>query len=68
MEKPLKDAYPRLYFLIFEHNITDAEALQKGLQGFKFRRTLYAETSELWNNLNVRRWRWELAGILLNGL
>lgn len=28
-DRPLKDDYPRLYSLCFDHNITVAEALQK---------------------------------------
>lgn len=50
-EKLLKHAYPRLYFLTFDHNITVA---QKGWHDFKFRRTLYGETLDLWNNLILR--------------
>ena len=31
--KPLKDAYPRLYNISFDHNISVAEAIQKGWGG-----------------------------------
>ena len=43
-DKPLKEAYPRLYDICFDHNITVEEAIQKGWHGFKFRRTLHGET------------------------
>ena len=53
-DKPLKDAYPRIYDICFDHKITVHEAIQKGWKGFKFRRTLYVETLELWNTLKSR--------------
>lgn len=43
-DKPLREAYPRLYDICFDHNITVEEAIQKGWHGFKFRRTLHGET------------------------
>lgn len=52
--RPLKDMYPRLYNISFDHNISMAEAVNKGWQGFSFRRDLNAETSELWNSLKQR--------------
>ena len=42
--KPLKDLYPRLYNISFDHNILVAEAINRGWQGFSFRRTLTGET------------------------
>lgn len=53
-DKPLKIAYSRLYFLCFDHNIAMAEAIQKGWEGFRFRRNLHGETLELWRNLKMR--------------
>ncbi|XP_037427211.1 uncharacterized protein LOC119292489 [Triticum dicoccoides] len=53
-DKPLKEAYPRLYDICFDHNITVEEAIQKGWGGFKFRRTLHGETLGLWNCLKKR--------------
>ena len=32
-DKPLKDGYPGLYLLSYDHNITVTEALQKGWGG-----------------------------------
>ena len=46
--------YPRLYNLCFDHNITVAEAIEKGWSGFRFRRTLHGETLELWESLIKR--------------
>lgn len=54
-DKALKDEYPRLYDLCFDHDITTAEAILKGWMGFKFRRTLLGGTLEPWNNLKDRR-------------
>ena len=54
MIKSLKEAYPRLYDMCFDHNIKVAEAIQKGWQDFRFRRTLYGETLGLWNSLKSR--------------
>jgi hypothetical protein len=53
-DKPLKEAYPRIYDICFDHNITVDDAIQKGWQGFKFRRTLHGETLELWESLKGR--------------
>lgn len=53
-DKPLKDEYRGLYLLSFDHNITVAEALQKGWGGFKFRRTLYGDSLGQWKNLKLR--------------
>ena len=53
-DKPLKDAYPRLYDICFDHKKIVYEAIQKGWKGFKFRRTLHEETLELWNALKSR--------------
>jgi hypothetical protein len=50
----LKDDYPRLYSLCFDHNITVTQAIPKEWQGFRFRRTLSGETLELWNSLKDR--------------
>lgn len=41
-DKALKDEYPRLYALSFDHNITVAEAIQLGWRGFKFRKLYMA--------------------------
>ena len=53
-DKPLKEAYSRIYDICFDHNITVEEAIQKGWHGFKFRRTLHGETLGLWNCLKKR--------------
>ena len=53
-DKPLREAYPRLYDISFDHNITVEEAIQKGWHEFRFRRTLHGETVELWNSLKKR--------------
>lgn len=50
----LMDDYLRLYNLCFDHNITVAEVLNMGWQGFRFRRTLHGETLELWRSLKDR--------------
>ena len=39
-----------------------AEAIQKGWQGFRFRRTLHGETLGLWNNLRSRSEDIEMKG------
>ena len=49
-DKPLKSSYFKLYNLTFDHNITIAEAIEKGWDGLTFRRTLFRETLELWNS------------------
>ena len=53
-DKPLKEAYPRIYDIFFDHKITVYEAIQKGWKGFRFRRTLHGETLGLWNALQSR--------------
>ena len=52
--RPLKDLYPRLYNISFDHNISVAEAVNRGWQGFSFRRTLTRYTTELWNSPKQR--------------
>lgn len=52
--KPLKEAYPSMYFTCFDHNISVAEAIEKGWHNFSFRKTLYGESLDLWDNLKER--------------
>lgn len=40
--------------LSFDHNIIFAEEIQKGWGGFRFRRTFYAKSLDLWNSLKLR--------------
>lgn len=53
-DKPLKDAYPSLYFISNDHNISVFDDISKGWQQFTFRRTLYGETIKLWDSLKSR--------------
>lgn len=50
----MKDVYPRLYNISFDHNISVAEAVNKRWQGFSFRRNLNTEANELLTSLKQR--------------
>lgn len=52
--KPLKEPNPGLYFVSHNDNISVAEAIEIGWDNFSFRRTLYGENLDLWNNLKER--------------
>lgn len=52
--KQLKDAYPGLYNINFDHEISIAEAINKGWDNFTFIRTLIVDSLDLWNSLNNR--------------
>lgn len=53
-DKPLKDAYPSLYFTCFDHDLSAADAIEKGWHNFSFRRTPQGDSLELWNSLKDR--------------
>lgn len=52
--KPLKEAYPSLYFISNDHGISVSDAIDKGWSNFSFRRTLHGELIELWTSLALK--------------
>lgn len=52
--KPLKDAYPDLYNINFNHEISVAEAIDIGWHNFTFTRTLFGDSLKLWNSIKDR--------------
>ena len=53
-DKPLMLAYPIIYGLCFNKNISVADAFTLGLDNFSFRRTLLGESLDLWDRCKDR--------------
>ena len=53
-DKPLKEAYPSVYFISNDHGISVREAIDKGRGHFAFRRSLFGDTEKLWKSLKER--------------
>lgn len=52
--KPLKDAYPILYNICFNHEISVAEVINMGWDRFTFRRDIRGDKADLWASLKAR--------------